>query len=160
MAIIPAQFPVREPIADKSGIVREPWRIWFRDLLETQQSQPVVTSPLVPLTGKTASVTLTPFTTGTLAAGFYRFSYYATVTTAAAVSSSLIVTATWTDHGVVQTRSSAAMTGNTTATNQSEVWPLHIDASSPVSYSTTYASNVAATMVYALYLVLETVIAV
>ncbi len=52
------------------------------------------------------------------------------------------------------------MTGNTTATNQSEVWPLHIDASSPVSYSTTYASNVAATMVYALYLVLETVIAV
>lgn len=157
MALTAAQFPVREPVVDKAGIVSDTWRIWFRNLLVTQQNQPVITMPSLSLTGKSASLTITALNTGTLAAGLYRFSYYATVATPAGVSSSLTVTASWTDHGVAQTRSSAAMTGNATTTNQSEIWPIHIDASSPVSYSTTYASNLAAVMIYNLYLTLETV---
>lgn len=157
MAITAAQFPVREPMTDKGGIVTEPWRVWLRNLLVTQQSQPVITVPLVSMTGKTASIGTTAFGTGTLSAGFYRFSYYATVTTVAGVTSSLTVTANWTDHGVAQSRTSAEMAGNTTGTNQSEVWPIHLDASSPVSYSATYASNPAAVMVFSLYLTLETV---
>lgn len=157
MALTAAQFPVREPMVDRSGLVRDTWRIWFRNLLTTQQSQPVLTTTAVSLTGKSASIPITAFNTGTLSAGIYRFNYYAAVTTAAAVTSSLIVTLSWTDHGVAQTRSSAAMAGNTTTTNQSEVWPIHVDASSPVSYATTYASNVAATMIFTLYMALETI---
>lgn len=159
MTVTAAQFPVREPMTDTAGIVTEPWRVWLRNLLVTQQNQPVITVPLVSLTGKSASIGTTAFSTGTLAAGFYRFSYYATVTTVAGVSSGLTVTANWTDHGVAQTRTSANMTGNTTGTNQSEVWPIHLDASSPVSYSATYQSNPAAVMVFNLYLTLETVVA-
>jgi hypothetical protein len=158
MAITSAQFPVREPLADRStGLVRDPWRIWFRNLLTVQQAQPVVTTPVVSLMGKSASVALAAFNTGTLAIGNYRLSYYITVATAAGVSSSLTVTASWTDHSVAQTRTSAAMTGNTTATNQSEIWPIHIDAASPVSYTLTYASNPASAMVYNAYIILETV---
>lgn len=160
MAITAAQFPIREPMVDKNGIAREPWRVWFRNLLVTQQNQPVVTVPLVSLTGKSANISTTAFATGTLAAGFYRVSYYATVTTVAGVTSGLTVTANWTDHGVAQTRTSANMTGNTTGTNQSEVWPIHLDASSPVSYSATYQSNPAAVMIFSLYLTLETVVTV
>lgn len=157
MAVTGAQFPVREEMVDAARLVRDPWRIWFRDLQTTQQAQPVITTPVVSLSGKSASITLTAFNTGTLATGNYRVSYYATVTTPAGVLSSLIVTVNWTDHGVAQTRSSAAMTGNATTTNQSEIWPIHIDAASPVSYSTTYASNPGAAMLYNLYLLLETV---
>ncbi len=157
MAITAAQFPVREPFADPQGLVREPWRIWLRNLLVTQQSQPILAAPAVTLTAQSAAIGTTAIPAGTLSAGLYRFSYYATVTTAAGVSSGLIVTASWTDHGIAQSRSSANMTGNTTATQQSEVWPVHLDASSPVSYSTTYASNPAGAMVYSLYVILETI---
>lgn len=157
MAFTSAQFPVREPMTDRSGIVRDPWRIWFRNLLVTQQAQPVVTTPPVSLVGTSASVTTRAFNTGTLSTGSYRFSYYMTCATVAGLSSGLIVTASWTDHGVAQSRASANMTGNTTGTNQSEVWPIHIDASSPISYALTYASNPGAAALFNVYLTLETV---
>lgn len=157
MAEISALFPVREAMVDRNGIVREPWRIWFRDQAQTVNSQPVLTNPVVILEGKTASVSTTPFNTGTLAKGFYRFNYYMTCATPAGVSSGLIVTASWTDHGSAQSRSSANMTGNLVTTTQSEVWPLHIDANSPVSYALTYAATPAAAAIFNAYLVLETV---
>lgn len=157
MAEISALFPVREPMVDKQGLVREPWRIWFRDQAQTVNNQPVLTNPAVVLEGKSASVPITAFNTGTLAKGVYRVSYYMTCATPAGTSSGFSVTVSWTDHGVAQSRTSANMTGNTTTTTQSEIWPIHIDAGGPVSYTLTYASTPASAAIFNAYLVLETV---
>ena len=104
-----------------------------------------------------ASIAATDLTDGTFGAGLYRLTYYARVTKAAGVSSSLQVTFAWTDHAIAQTSSGAAMTGNTTTTQQSGTVLVYSNAASPISYSTTYASNGAGEMEYSLYVVIERV---
>jgi hypothetical protein len=47
------------------------------------------------------------------------------------------------------------LTGNTTDTVGSFTFMLRSDAASPISYSTTYASNAAGEMRYSLFIVLE-----
>lgn len=159
-----AEFPVREDIVTGPGPgvklpwrITEKWRVWLRDLLVLIQSIPAVVTT-VALTTQSASIGTTAIPTASLAGGLYRVSWYAAITTAAAVNSSLTVTVSWTDGGIAKSLSGAAITGNTTSTVQSQPpLPIHIDANSPVSYSTVYASNVAGTMVYALDVVLEAV---
>jgi hypothetical protein len=65
------------------------------------------------------------------------------------------VTFAWTDGGVSQTQSGAAMTGNLTTTHQSGTYVVRIDESTPISFETTYASNGAQAMNYALDVVAE-----
>lgn len=113
--------------------------------------------PTVALTGQSASIGTTPIPLPSLATGLYRLTYYARITTADAVSSSLTVTLTWTDGGVSPSFSGAAMTGNTTTTAQSGSAMVQIDAASPISYSTTYASNTPAAMQYRLTILVEAV---
>jgi hypothetical protein len=114
---------------------------------------------VVALTAQGASIAATNFAPGILAGGLYRVSYYARCTTAAGVSSGLIVTFGWTDGGVACTLDSANMTGNTTATTQSGTVLIRIDKGTAITYATTYASNAAGVMRYALSVVLEKVLA-
>ena len=107
------------------------------------------------LSGQTASVGTTPFPLGSIAPGIWRISYTARITTPATTSSSLTVTITWTDGGVTMTQTGAAITGNTTATGQSGSVVIRVDASTPISYSTTYASVGGMPMAHALDLVCE-----
>lgn len=109
----------------------------------------------VSLTAQTASIALTAIPTSSLASGLYRATYTCRITTAAAVSSSLIVTFTWTSGGISCSLSSSALTGNTTSTVGTGTALINIDAATPVSYSTTYASVGAPAMIYELYLTLE-----
>lgn len=107
------------------------------------------------LSDQHASLGATPFALGTIPAGVYRVSYIARITTPAATSSSLTVTVAWTSGAVTITQSGAAIVGNTTATVQFGTLILRVDAATPITYATTYASDVADEMRYSLDLVLE-----
>ena len=92
-----------------------------------------------------------------LVAGLYRLSYYAQVTQAASVSSSLTTQFQWTYNSVTQTLTSAAMTGNTTTTYQGLTFPLRVDYDTSVTYAGTYASSGAPAMQFSLDIALEAV---
>lgn len=105
---------------------------------------------------QSASVALTSLPTAGNS-GVFRFNYHADITVPAGVSSSLIVTVTYTQNTVAKSRSCTAITGNTNNTVFSETWPIAVDANTPVQYSTTYASNPAGIMQYGLVVWLEQV---
>ena len=137
------------------GLSRE-FGNWFQtSIIAPVSSAPRSLSP-VRLTNQSASITTTPIPTASLAAGLYRVSYYAAITTADAVSSSLTVTVSWTESALTKSLSGAPMTGNTTTTVQSSTALIEIDGS-PISYSTTYVSNTPGQMKYRLSLVIESI---
>jgi hypothetical protein len=80
--------------------------------------------------------------------GLYRVSYRLRVRTPGSVSSSIGLTVLSTEGGVACTQSSAAYAGNATNAPLSGSFLVHCDPSSPLSVSTTYASNVAGTLQY------------
>ena len=102
----------------------------------------------VSLEAQAATIGATAIETPVISTGLYQVTFAARITQAATSSSSLIVTITWTDGGVTCTQSSAALTGNTTATVQSGLVVIQADEGSTVSYSTTYASAGATPMLY------------
>lgn len=111
----------------------------------------------VTLLNQTASIAATDFSPG-VAEGLWEVRWYARVTQAAGTSSSLQISIGWTDGGVAQSRTKAAITGNTTATNdQDGPFMIHCDASSPITYTITYASVGAPVMKYAAYFTLHKV---
>lgn len=148
---------VQTPVVGPDGRITEPWRVYFRDQATTIDTSTVKTvSPLV-LTGQNASISTTAIPTDALASGLYRLTYYARITGPAGVSSSLTPTFAWTDGSASCTVSGAAITGNTISSTGTGTYLVQIDQATPISYSTTYASNPAAAMTYALAIVLETV---
>jgi len=162
----PAPFPFTVPVIQLDPQSGKPLPGWTmsKDLaiyLQTSVVQAIAQAPQffpsVALTGQSASISTTPIPLPSLLTGLYRLTYYARITTIDAVSSSLTVTLTWTDGAVSPTLAGAAMTGNTTTTVQSGSAMIHLDAASPISYATTYASNTPGAMKYALYILVETV---
>lgn len=137
------------------GTPSTPFLIYMRDQRAALEAAPAGFDP-VALTGQGAAIATTSIPTdGDLSAGLYRVTWYARITTAAGVSSSLTVSFGWTDGAISQTHSGAAITGNTTTTFQSGTLLLRTDAASPITYATTYASNAAGVMRYSLYITLE-----
>lgn len=157
MATTTAPFPVRDPLAERStGLMTMPWINWFTQLVLNANAAPARLVS-VTATAQNAAIGTTSFALGALASGLYRVSYMARITTAATTSSSLTVTVGFTNGGVTCALAGAAMTGNTTSTVQSGVFLLQIDQSTPVTYSTAYASVGATAMVYGLWLTAEQV---
>jgi hypothetical protein len=156
MSFTTAAPPIKSPISDKQGFLTDEWVNWFSDYVPRIDKSPsrLIT---VTLTGQSASLAITPFTSGTLAEGRYRVDWYARITTAATTNSSLTVNVRSTESGLSLTQSGAAMTGNTTTTVQSGSALVLIDAGTPISYSTTYASTGATPMAYRLTLLLTRV---
>ena len=155
-----SQVPFRTPILQgfREGITRE----WVRylqsivDILNVAARKLALTS----LTGQTASLSATALDTGALAPGVYRVSYAARITTAASTSSSVTITISWMDGNVAQTQSGAAMTGNTTTTQQNASFLIHVgpntlSSNDVVKYATTYASSGGTAMQYSLYVMVE-----
>jgi len=130
------------------------FRLWLLSLTTAIQAAARV-GTIVTLTAKSASIGSTAINTTTLGAGLYRLTFYARVTTAAAVSSSLTVTFGWTESGVSCAASATAMTGNTTTTTGTGTILVLADANTSLTYSTTYASNPGAAMVYRLTITAE-----
>lgn len=129
-------------------------RQWLLSLTGRVQQSPQVLSPVV-LTTQAASIGATPIPLAALAPGTYRVSYYARITQAATINSSLAVTLQWTDGGIGQTATFAAIVGNTTATSQNGSIVVNIDQATSLTYSTVYASAGATPMQYALTIVPE-----
>ena len=152
-----AVFPVRDLVTTESGLMTRAWVDWLASLQQTVDTAPVRLQS-VELTSQTASVGATDISLGTITGGLYRLTYYARITTAAVTSSSLTVTLGWTDSGVSCSLAGAALTGNTTATVQTGTALVRADHASPLTYTTTYASNGAGEMVYSLDVIVEKVL--
>ena len=161
---IPSDSPIVSVTRDQqtgkeklSKFMSDDFSSWLLELTTRFNNTPESIGNGVALEGQSASIAATPAYT-TQSAGYYRVSVYARVTTADGVSSSLIVTIAWTDGGIAVSKASAAITGNTTA---SEIDPfvflIRADQATAINYATTYVSNTPGTMVYRLTVVVETV---
>jgi hypothetical protein len=155
-----SQVPFRTPIL--SGFRELVTREWVRYL---QSAIDVLNNAarklaLVSKVEQAASLSATTIDTGALNPGVYRVSYTARITRAASTSSSLTVTVSWMDGNVAQSQSGAAMTGNTTSTQQNGSFFIHNGTNTSatndvVKYATTYASSGGTTMQYSLYVTVE-----
>ena len=146
---------LREDVEDPNdGLVSQVWIDYITDLASTAQAATSVIGG-VNLTTQNASIASTAIPALALLNEAYRVNYYARVTTVAGVSSSLTLAFTWTDGGVVQTETIAALTGNLTTSNTKGTFHIMCDAGTTVNYATTYASNAASAMEYSLCVILE-----
>lgn len=166
----PLPLPLTDPIATprdwqkfpmgkndpQEGICTDTWGRALASMVQSVNQAPNrIVSPILS-TAQTTSIAPTLIAPGQTASGLYRIAWYARVTTAAAVASSLTVTITFTDHTQAISFSGAALIGNTVTSAQSESIPLFwSDALTPITYSTAYVSNPAAQMEYQLYVLLE-----
>jgi hypothetical protein len=140
----------------QSGKLTSAWVEFFSRLTGNVQANPTRVGS-ASVTGQYASISPTDLSNGTFGAGLYRISYYVRITQAAAVSSSITISLDWTDSGVACAYSGPALTSNATNASQSNSQLIVIDTSSPVRYSTTYASSGAPFMKYRLSVTIEQV---
>lgn len=146
-----AREPVFPPAEDRlflpNGRVTDPWNEWFSNVAaqNASMSQRVGT---VSLTAQQASISATSIPIQNVTTALYRVSYYTRITQAATTSSSLTVTFGWTESTVSLSASGAAITGNTTTSQQNAIGTFLVDGASPITYSTTYSSTGATPMQY------------
>lgn len=137
------------------GMLTDPWTDYLTRLVTTVQAAATRVNSTAQ-TAQTGSIAATDISSGNLKAGVYRVSYYARITEPASISSSLQVTISWTDGGVAQSLTGAALTGNTSTTLETFSYLIHIDAGSPVRYAVAYGSA-GTPMQYRLDVVLEVI---
>jgi len=145
-------IPVNDKWVDKQGFLSEVATKWLQSISDGVQSSPSSISPQS-LTAQVASIGVTPIPLGSVNQGLWRLTFYAKVTTAASVSSSLSITFGWTDTDACSV-TSAAMTGNTVTTTSTGTVLIYVDGGTPITYSTTYAS-VGTPMAYKLSILVE-----
>lgn len=138
----------------QEGFISDPWADYMSRMAQSISAAATRISS-ASLTDQGASIAGTDISNGGQPAGLYKIFYHARITQAATTSSSLTVTLSWTDGGVAQSQSFAAITGNTTATMQSNFLMIHTDTGTPIQYATTYASVGGTPMQYRFDVVLE-----
>lgn len=138
----------------QEGLLSDPWADYMSRMAQSIEAASTRISS-AELTKQAASISATDISKGGQPTGRYKVFYHARITTPATTSSSLEVTISWTDGRVAQSQTFAAITGNTTATMQSDFLMIHVDNSTPINYATTYASVGAQPMQYRLDVVLE-----
>lgn len=168
-AVRPVPIPVHERIVTlrnrrryprpgdsdpQEGMATRSWIEWLTNQ-STIQSQSPRRLHSVELQDQAASIAATDVSDGTLEAGLYRISYYATISQAATVSSSLTVALDWADRTETKTLTGVAVTANSLGTAQLGGGLIRVDRASPVRYTVTYASVGATAMKYDLALTLE-----
>lgn len=149
-----APIPLSDAVVEANRFLSQPWIDWFDQIL-LRLAAASVTIFSTSLTAQNASIAATDLTDGTLGSGLYRVSYYFRVTQVAGVASSLQIAISWLDGLATVTFTGAAEAGNTTSTYQSATFPIHVDAGSPITFTTTYASNPAGQMQHSLFISLE-----
>lgn len=149
-------LPLPEP--DKlveAGAITDSWSRFLNTISEILSRCPVRLVAPISKTAQSDSIATADICPTQKASGLYRLAYYARITKPGGVSSSLTVTLNWTDHGVAQTFSGAAITGNLVTSWQTDTLLIYIDAGTAITYSTTYASNAANEAQYELYIQIE-----
>lgn len=136
-------------------IIAQKWLKWVGELVSainlTAQRRGTVRFPV----GSAGNVALTPFALASVGAGTWRLTYHYRVSRPGTVSSGLQISVTYTNGGVVITRSSTNETGNLTTSVQSGTIPFRTDANTAISYTVTYATAGATPMQYEGDLILE-----
>ena len=152
------EYVVEQPVLSSriSGRVTQAMRYWLLSMADRINGSPSIIAT-TSLTVQSASIAPTSFGILQVQPGVYRLSMAAQVTRAATTSSSLTVTFGWTST-VACTTSSAAMTGNTTATTSSLTYLVRVDEATAITYATTYASVGGVTMQYQLDVTCEQVV--
>lgn len=172
-AVVP--IPVQDPIATPRNWVQYPnprgeadpnegrmplsWIQYFTSLVLASSLSPqrLVTETL---TQQDASIGATSLNIGTTASGLFLVTARARISRAATTSSSLAVSIGWTEAGLSPTSAPfSAITGNTTTSTASGSVLVLIDAASPITYTTTYASVGATTMQYTVTFVVQQIYA-
>lgn len=156
MVVMPVPFRDDLVSAEVSGSSRKAytrlsptWARWV-SLLAGALKAVSVQMGSATLTAVGAATVATAVPTPTLSSGGYLVRYYVRVTRAATTSSSLTVTVSWTDGGVVCSASGAALIGNLTTTCESGVRMVRVDVGTTITYAVAYASVGATSMQYAL----------
>lgn len=143
MPLTPAPPPdylvEREQLTNRvTDRMTQAFRQWLLSLTTLIQSSARVLAT-IRLTLQSASIGSTVITLPTLAAGTYRLTYYARITTAASVSSSLTVGFGWTESTAAQAVTATPITGNTVTTVDSGSFTMDVDQATSLTYSTTWA---------------------
>jgi len=143
-----------EPLQRPPRLANLDWLRWFNSLVQ-QFGATASIEGAVSLSAQNGTIATTAFNLPTLQPGLYRVSYYARITQAATVSSSLSITIGWEDGGVACSATSTAVTGNTTSTVAQGSVILNADQASAITYAATRASVGATPMLFALSLSVE-----
>lgn len=149
-------IPYTDPLIDAAKRIGERWYRWL-DLFVARVLQAVLSLGGVQRSGLSAAIAATTLLTPELI-GVFRVTWDARITTAAAVSSSLTVTISWTDGGIACSKSFTAITGNTTATVDSGTVTIHQNpgaVATAIQYATAYASVGAPAMAYQIDVIVE-----
>jgi hypothetical protein len=150
-----APFPRTNPLTHQSMLHPRHWVEWFQNLFDTVNACPERLQRVTKI-AHGASIGATAIPLQTINEGLYRVSWYARITRAGSVSSSLTVTIGFLHATVACSFSGAAMTGNTTATVQSGSVLLFSDKDGPITYAAAYLDGGGATsMQYYLQVVIE-----
>lgn len=145
MALFLRDFPFDDIIVELKGKAAgkssQTFNDWAASLTRQSEASPVRPQPAEVLADVQANGSGT--LGGSQAAGLYRVTGYAEVTTADPVSSSLRVDLGWTHNGKAMTRLLFNFAGapQTTTDSTGAVAPIAIDPGTSISYTITYASN-------------------
>lgn len=124
-------------------LMTEPWIKAFSSLQESVSSASI-SSIHVPIADRNSAIGATDLGLGA-SAGFFAVWYHLKISTPGSVTSAAQITLAWTDTDPL-TRVGANVNGNTVNSYDSNVVFVKTDASSPVTYAVSYASNAAGTM--------------
>ena len=154
MAVV-EPVPVRSPVLGLNGVLHREI-VNFLQTLRTLLSRVIVRIGSTSLTAQDATIATTAIDAPSLIQNvLHRVSYSLRITQAATVSSSATVTLGWTTNSVSCTQAFTAVTGNTTATQQSASIVIFPDAATSVTFGVVYASVGATSMTYALDVLLD-----
>jgi len=143
---VPMRSPVLEP--GKSGLMRREF-VRFLDTLRRLIGLTAQQQGAVELTAQSASIVTTDIPLPSVQEGLYRLSYSLRITQAATVSSSAALAFSWTTSGVSCSQAFTAVTGNTTASQTSDMITVSVDASTAIRYAVAYSSVGATSMMFA-----------
>lgn len=149
-------MPVRDVLTDEDGLISRVWRLFLRGQVDTVALTPVRVGNVSLPAGQAASIAATPIAM-TVNAGRYRVSVYARRNQAATTSSELKVDIGWTESGVSLSTSTGNNTTNTTTSVLLGSWLITVDATTTITYATTYVSVGATPMQYLLDVTVEQV---
>lgn len=141
--------PYKSVVVDTARILSGDWTRWFQLFWARVSSAVQFVGKTVALSDQSAAIATTTLQTVTQG-GLYRVSWYARVTVADGVSSSLQITLTWREGSHTSTKTFTALTGDTTSTFDGAVFPMYADSGTVITYAAAYASNTAQKMRYRL----------
>lgn len=145
-----ANIPAQDPLVGEGGYITSTWNYFLTTMLGALNSAPAKIS-VGSFQHVAGSTPATDISAGITASGLYFISYYASITQAATVNSTLTVTLAWTDHGQAKTKSATAITSNVVTDSQSGFLMVYSDGNSPVTIEAAYGSTGATHMEYSLW---------